>query len=595
MDSEIKEKEISGYSYKEIELFLKSEDCIEAGVVLISNDEKKVKLGAMNPIYQKVLDIKDELINNFKVDVEVSQITTEEWEKWNTSEDSFKDSNQIIETPNLTIHTDKKDHSIDSKSPEISNSGEDNFADQNTSKGSSTKKNKSLLEEMLNNEFSEELKDKQDDKFDFFDFEDDTEDEDELDIIEDSDLENNDDPVIKAAGSILSTCSRLKASDIHAEPLEERMRIRYRIDGVLKEVYSLPKAKAKAITSRLKVMSKLDIAEKRLPQDGRIRCRINDIISDFRVSTLPGKWREKIVLRALQSDSSMLDLNKLISSKKELGMVRDMGNSPYGIFIVVGPTGSGKSTTLYSILNERNTPDVNIITVEDPVEYTLDGIHQVQVIREKGLDFARALRSLMRQDPDIILVGETRDKETAHTAMEAALTGHMVFTTLHANDTSTAITRLAEMEVPPYLIGSSIVGVMAQRLVRKLCPKCSFVSQVDPIKDKLAFENGITEIRKANTKSISNSKSNSSNLNNEKLCPVCNGSGYKGRLGLYEVMKINENIRELIMKSGNADEIKDCAIKSGMRTLLNYGLELVKQQLTSLEEVERVCLLEESE
>ena len=586
MDSEIKEKEISEYSNKEIELFLASEDCIEAGVVLISNNEKKVKLGAMNPIYQKVLDIKDELINNFKVDVEVSQITTEEWEKWNTSEDSFKDSNQIIETPNLPIHTDKKDHSIDSKSPEISNSDEDNLADQNTSKGS-TKKNKSLLEEMLNNEFSEELKDKQDDKFDFFDFEDDTEDEDELDIIEDSDLENNDDPVIKAAGSILSTCSRLKASDIHAEPLEERMRIRYRIDGVLKEVYSLPKAKAKAITSRLKVMSKLDIAEKRLPQDGRIRCRINDVISDFRVSTLPGKWGEKIVLRALQSDSSMLDLNKLISSKKELEMVRDMGNSPYGIFIVVGPTGSGKSTTLYSILNERNTPDVNISTVEDPVEYTLDGIHQVQVIREKGLDFARALRSLMRQDPDIILVGETRDKETAQTAMEAALTGHMVFTTLHANDTATAITRLNEMGIPPYLVGSSVVGVMAQRLIRRVCPKCSSTRAVDPEKDKLAHDRNIRTLKQANSIDLANNESNN-------LCPVCNGTGYKGRLGLYEVMKVNENIRELIMKSSTADVIRESATENGVKSLLDYGLDLVKDGLTTIEEVERVCLLDES-
>ena len=586
MDSEIKEKEISEYSNKEIELFLTSEDCIEAGVVLISNIENKVKLGAMNPIYQKVLDIKDELINNFKVDVEISQITTEEWEKWNTSEDSFKDSNQIIETPNLTIHTDKKDHSIDSKSPEISNSDEDNFSDQNTSKGS-TKKNKSLLEEMLNNEFSEELKDKQDDKFDFFDFEDDTEDEDELDIIEDSDLENNDDPVIKAAGSILSTCSRLKASDIHAEPLEERMRIRYRIDGVLKEVYSLPKAKAKAITSRLKVMSKLDIAEKRLPQDGRIRCRINDIISDFRVSTLPGKWGEKIVLRALQSDSSMLDLNKLISSKKELGMVREMGNSPYGIFIVVGPTGSGKSTTLYSILNERNTPDVNISTVEDPVEYTLDGIHQVQVIREKGLDFARALRSLMRQDPDIILVGETRDKETAQTAMEAALTGHMVFTTLHANDTATAITRLNEMGIPPYLVGSSVVGVMAQRLIRRVCPKCSSTRAVDPEKDKLAHDRNIRTLKQANSIDLANNESNN-------LCPVCNGTGYKGRLGLYEVMKVNENIRELIMKSSTADVIRESATENGVKSLLDYGLDLVKDGLTTIEEVERVCLLDES-
>ena len=578
MNSELKKNEISEFNDNEIKLFLSSDQCINAGIVLISIKEKKVKLGAMNPIYQKVLDIKDELINNFNVDVEVNQITTEEWEKWNASEDSFKDTN-------LITNIDEKDYAIDSNPSEKSNSEEDDLVAENTSKDS-TKKNQSLLEEMLNNEFSEELKDKQDDKFDFFDFEEDEDEEDELDIIEDSDLENNEDPVIKAAGSILSTCTRLKASDIHAEPLEDRMRIRYRIDGVLKEVYSLPKAKSKAITSRLKVMSKLDIAEKRLPQDGRIRCRINEIISDFRVSTLPGKWGEKIVLRALQSDSSMLDLDKLISSKKELGMVRDMGNSPYGIFIVVGPTGSGKSTTLYSILNERNTPDVNISTVEDPVEYTLDGIHQVQVIREKGLDFSRALRSLMRQDPDIILVGETRDKETAQTAMEAALTGHMVFTTLHANDTATAITRLNEMGIPPYLVGSSVVGVMAQRLIRRVCPKCSSTRAVDPEKDKLAHDYNISTLKQANSIDLANN-------NSDNLCPICNGTGYKGRLGLYEVMKVNDNIRELIMKSSTADVIRESASENGVKSLLDYGLDLVKQGLTTIEEVERVCLLDD--
>ena len=519
------------------------------GIIILSFSEDEITIGAMNPNYVKVLEFITKLESEIKIKVKTKQISSDEWEQKNISHDK-----SIQFSTDSIIQTQNEDSDLISKSLTKSNN----------------------------------------EKFDFFDSEDEVE-LDPEDIFDDSEFKEVSDPVIAAVSSILSASNKLGASDIHAEPLEERMRIRYRVDGVLQEVYSLPKARARAITSRIKVMSKLDIAERRLPQDGRLRYRINENILDFRVSTLPGKWGEKIVLRVLQSDTSLLKLDKLINFEGELKSVRDMGNSPYGIFIVVGPTGSGKSTSLYSILNERNTPDVNIITVEDPVEYTLDGIHQVQVIREKGLDFARALRSLMRQDPDIILVGETRDKETAHTAMEAALTGHMVFTTLHANDTSTAITRLAEMEVPPYLIGSSIVGVMAQRLVRKVCPKCSFVSQVDPIKDKLAFENGITEIRKANTISIPNGKSNLSNLNNEKICPVCNGSGYKGRLGLYEVMKINENIRELIMKSGNADEIKDCAIKTGMRTLLNYGLELVKQQLTSLEEVERVCLLEESE
>ena len=519
------------------------------GIIVLSFSEKEIVIGAMNPNYVKVIEFVNQLESEIKIKVKTKQISSDEWEQKNISQDK-----------SIQFTTD------------------------------STNQNQSEYSDLI----SKSLTQSNNEKFDFFDSEDEVE-LDPEDIFDDSEFKEVSDPVIAAVSSILSASNKLGASDIHAEPLEERMRIRYRVDGVLQEVYSLPKARSRAITSRIKVMSKLDIAERRLPQDGRLRYKINENILDFRVSTLPGKWGEKIVLRVLQSDTSLLKLDKLINFEGELKSVRDMGNSPYGIFIVVGPTGSGKSTTLYSILNERNTPDVNIITVEDPVEYTLDGIHQVQVIREKGLDFARALRSLMRQDPDIILVGETRDKETAHTAMEAALTGHMVFTTLHANDTSTAITRLAEMEVPPYLIGSSIIGVMAQRLVRKVCTKCSFVSQVDPIKDKLAFEHGITEIRKANTKRVSNSKSNSSNLNNEKLCPVCNGSGYKGRLGLYEVMKVNENIRELIMKSGNADEIKDCAIKTGMRTLLNYGLELVKQQLTSLEEVERVCLLEESE
>ena len=581
MNSDLKENKVEEINIKKIKEILSSDRAVNAGVVFISEAQKKVILGAMNPIYSKVLEIVDEIKEEFSFEVEVKQITTEEWEKWNTEEiqqpktNELNNSNKVF---NNVLHEEKLENNEFKEAIKLKDKEIDDASSQN-----SDKKPKSLLQEIISNELSNNLKDKQDDKFDFFELDENPEEDEELDIIEDSELEDADDPVIKAAGSILSTCSRLKASDIHAEPLEDRMRIRYRIDGVLKEVYSLPKAKSKAITSRIKVMSKLDIAEKRLPQDGRIRCRINDVISDFRVSTLPGKWGEKIVLRALQSDSSMLDLDKLISSKSELSMVRDMGSSPYGIFIVVGPTGSGKSTTLYSILNERNTPDVNISTVEDPVEYTLDGIHQVQVIREKGLDFSRALRSLMRQDPDIILVGETRDKETAQTAMEAALTGHMVFTTLHANDTATAITRLGEMGIPPYLVGSSVIGVMAQRLIRKICPKCSTTRQVDKEKDHLAFEHNIRTLKEANVVDLSN--------NSENLCPVCNGTGYKGRLGLYEVMKVNDPIRELIMKSSTADVIRSCASDHGVKSLLSYGLDLVKDGLTTIEEVERVCLL----
>ena len=620
---------ISANSKQEIKSLLSESACKNAGLVLMNISSEAIYLGAMNPVYSKVTEVVEELKSQYEIEVNLEQISPEIWEKWYDSEEasiSFDNashnllpedtvtaisneeypnntygseesviSSELIEAENVEIlkeeekeqkgsepEPEKQDVPLSKVSSKNDKSNDHSNIDTEGSDPSLIRK-KSLLEEILQDD---SLSDINDAKFDFFNEEEDEEDEDNIDILDDSELQDATDPVIKAAGSILATSARLKASDIHAEPLEDRMRIRYRIDGVLKEVYSLPKAKARAISSRLKVMSKLDIAERRLPQDGRIRCRIDDKVSDFRVSTLPGKWGEKIVLRALQSDSSMLDLEKLISEKSELDLIRQMGSSPYGILIVVGPTGSGKSTTLYSILNERNTPDVNISTVEDPVEYTLDGIHQVQVIREKGLDFARALRSLMRQDPDIILVGETRDRETAQTAMEAALTGHMVFTTLHANDTATAITRLAEMGIPPYLVGSSVIGVMAQRLIRKICPKCSTVRDVDQEKDQLAMEFGIKKLKKATVIDISDE-----NIKEKDLCPVCNGTGYKGRLGLYEVMKVNDSIRELIMKSSTADVIRQKCKENGIRSLLDYGLHLVKKELTTIEEVQRVCLL----
>ena len=532
------------------------------GIVILSISDTLIEIGAMNPEYNKVNEFIKDIEQKFSTKVFLKQISADEWERKRRNKKSFNIDTEFKGTNADKVQLPDFNKSIEEKNSVVSS---------------------------LDKTVNENL-----DKFDFFDA--DVEEAlEESDFFDDTEFQQNEDPVISAVRAILTTSVKLSASDIHAEPLEDRMRIRYRVDGVLQDIYSLPKARSRSISSRIKVMSKLDIAERRLPQDGRLRYRFNENILDFRVSTLPGKWGEKIVLRILKSDPSLLDLNKLISFEKELKLVRSMGNYPYGIFIVVGPTGSGKSTTLYSILNERNTPDVNITTVEDPVEYTLDGIHQVQVIREKGLDFSRALRSLMRQDPDIILVGETRDKETAQTAMEAALTGHMVFTTLHANDTSTAITRLAEMGIPPYLISSTVVGVMAQRLVRKVCKNCCSFIDVDPLKDKLAFDNGIKKICKATIRSIKNNEVNSSFFKDENLCQVCNGSGYKGRLGLYEVMRVNENIRSLIMKSANAINIKECAINHGMRPLLNYGLELVNEGLTTLEEVERVCLLEDSE
>ena len=361
----------------------------------------------------------------------------------------------------------------------------------------------------------------------------------------------------------------------------DHLRVRYRVDGKLKTKYSIPKSSANSIVSRMKVLAKLDVAEKRLPQDGRLRIKHNEINIDFRVSTLPGKLGEKVVMRILRSDSSVLKLDKLITFDDELVTVRRLCNSSYGIFIVVGPTGSGKSTTLYSVLAENNDPDVNITTVEDPVEYTLPGIHQVQIIREKGYDFARALRALMRQDPDIILVGETRDKETAQVAMEAALTGHMVFTTLHANDTATAVTRLIEMQIPPYLIGSSLVGLCAQRLVRKVCKKCATLQSGE--KNDLLKQFNIQDHLVAN---VENSSSNK--------CSECDGTGYKGRVGLYEVLEISDEIRDSILEGANSEQIREKSISLGMKTLTHYGMMLVKNHETTIEEIERVCLFDQT-
>ena len=581
-----------------IEAILTSNVSDSIGAILISFNENKIILGAMNPLFSEVKNIKEKLSTKFNVIVELQTISSEEFEKWFDQSDKIKDlkltddfsNDEFTSVTETTVNEETSNKSLlDTESQEIEEFIDEYKEEEKESEDSEKTSSKTILGELLEKSKLDvdNIGDEETFEFDFFE-EEEEEEEDNSDIIDDSALLATDDPVVSAVGQILSACGRLKASDIHVEPMEDKMRVRYRIDGVLKEIYSLPKAKSRAISSRLKVMSKLDIAEKRLPQDGRIRCSINKIVSDFRVSTLPGKWGEKIVMRSLQSDTSMLQLEKLITYKNELQSVRNMGSSPYGIFIVVGPTGSGKSTTLFSILNERNTPDVNISTVEDPVEYTLNGVHQVQVIREKGLDFSRALRSLMRQDPDIILVGETRDRETAQTAMEAALTGHMVFTTLHANDTATAITRLAEMGCPPYLVGSSVIGVMAQRLIRKVCLKCCKTVKADPNKHASYIKHGIKEFNVAKVIDFKNT-----NINSDSVCKFCNGTGYKGRLGIYEVMRVNDSIRELIMKSSTADVIREYSYKNGVKSLLLYGLDLVKDKLTTIDEVERVCLLED--
>ena len=557
----------------EISQFLTPELCEDAGIIVTNISDDKLDLGAMNLDYIKVKNVIKTIENKYNLQVSLKQITSIEWENW------FENNHGT---------------SVESIQKKLNNSlYEERIIEEETSKieelSYQEKSNSNRIQSILQNE-NEYIKN------DDIEIIDDDNDEAliklaQANIGDDSDLDNDtlfgedltasNDPVISGVASILSKCFTLKGSDIHAEPLEDRLRIRYRIDGVLKEAFAFPKSHVNPIISRIKIMSKLDISEKRLPQDGRIRCLLRGRRSDFRVSTLPGRWGEKVVLRALESDNSVLNLSKLITEKEELNLIKNMSKSPYGIVIVVGPTGSGKSTTLYSMLSDLNEPGVNISTVEDPVEYTLDGIHQVQVIREKGLDFSRALRSLMRQDPDIILVGETRDKETAQAAMEAALTGHMVFTTLHANDTATAITRLAEMEIPPYLIGASIIGVVAQRLVRKVCKSCSELRKINKRDNPLAFSKGVEKARFL--------------IKGNKGCPVCGGSGYKGRIGIYEVMKVNDLIRSLIMKQSNADQIRERAFEKTGRSLLTYGMNLVKNELTTIEEVERVCLLSDNQ
>ncbi len=560
---------------KNISEFLSAELCEDAGIIVIDIEDNILSLGAMNLDYIKVKEVINTIESKFKLKVNLKQITSIEWENWFEKTHSVS-VESIQKTANRNQYEENKNIiELEEQSNKNLSKIYDNFND--------VKDNEIINDEDLDNDQDNELIDDANDEALIRLAQANIGDESEIenDILFGEELTASRDPVIAGVASILSKCFTLKGSDIHAEPLEDRLRIRYRIDGVLKEAFAFPKSHVNPIISRIKIMSKLDISEKRLPQDGRIRCLLRGRKSDFRVSTLPGRWGEKVVLRALESDNSVLNLSKLITEKAELNTIQHMSKSPYGIVIIVGPTGSGKSTTLYSMLSELNTPGVNISTVEDPVEYTLDGIHQVQVIREKGLDFSRALRSLMRQDPDIILVGETRDKETAQAAMEAALTGHMVFTTLHANDTSTAITRLAEMEVPPYLIGASIIGVVAQRLVRKVCKSCSELRNLNAKENQLALSHGVNKARFLNQ--------------NNKGCTLCNGTGYKGRVGIYEVMKVTEVIRELIMNQSNADEIREHAFDKTGRSLLSYGMNLVKSELTTIEEVERVCLLNENQ
>ncbi len=381
-------------------------------------------------------------------------------------------------------------------------------------------------------------------------------------------------PIVKLVNGMLINAIRAGASDIHVEPYENSVRVRQRIDGLMYVVMNLPVKIKAAVSSRLKIMARLDIAERRLPQDGRIKLRLGKRGEiDFRVSTVPCLFGERVVLRILDKSNLQMDLTKLGFEGGALKDFMDALDKPYGMILVTGPTGSGKTTTLYSGLNYLNKVGINISTAEDPVEYNFLGINQVQVKEEIGLTFASALRSFLRQDPDVIMVGEIRDFETAEIAVKAALTGHLVLSTLHTNDAPGSISRLLNMGVEPFLVAASVILVVSQRLVRKVCTKCK---EEEDIPEAALLKIGFSEEDAKTVKCYRG-----------KGCPACNGSGYKGRIALYEVMPLKDEIKELVLEGASADEIKKTAVKLGMKTLRMSGLNKIKEGITSIEEVMR--------
>jgi type IV pilus assembly protein PilB len=379
-------------------------------------------------------------------------------------------------------------------------------------------------------------------------------------------------PIVKLVNGILLRAAKMGVSDIHIEPYERSFRVRYRLDGSLHTVMGLPLKIKNAVTSRIKIMSSLDIAERRLPQDGRIKLKMGGKKTmDFRVSVLPTLFGEKCVLRLLDKSNLQLDMTKLGFGADQIKDFKDALDKPYGMALVTGPTGSGKTTTLYSALSELNKEDTNIMTAEDPVEFNLAGINQVQMKDDIGLNFAAALRSFLRQDPDVIMVGEIRDYETAEIGVKAALTGHLVLSTLHTNDAPSTINRLLNMGVEPFLVSSAVILVLAQRLVRKVCQNCKHIEKVPP---QVLVDAGFSA---EDAPSVTAYKG--------KGCDVCNGTGYKGRVALYEVMPIKDEIKELILQGASVMDIKKQAIALGMKTLRLSGLQKIKEGMTSLDEV----------
>ncbi|SHJ71485.1 type IV pilus assembly protein PilB [Clostridium cavendishii DSM 21758] len=384
-------------------------------------------------------------------------------------------------------------------------------------------------------------------------------------------------PAVKMVEYLFKNAIEQGASDIHIEPYENYIRIRYRVDGQLQTVSTLNRDALGALVTRIKILANLNIAEKRIPQDGRVMTNIGDKAVDMRVSILPLITGEKVVIRVLDKDNYKVDKKDLGFTEEELQKIDNIIKSPYGIILVTGPTGSGKSTTLYTILSELNKEDKNIITVEDPVEYSLEGINQVTVNNKAGLTFASGLRSILRQDPDIVMIGEIRDNETAQIAVRASITGHLVLSTLHTNDAPASMVRLVDMGIEAYLVSTAVSGIVAQRLVRKICPNCKVAHEAT------AYEKRVMGV--AEDKPLTVYKGEG--------CVYCNKSGYKGRRGVYEIMEVDRELRELILHTQNSDKIKDLAVKKGMKTLSMRCRELVLEGITTVEEMINITFLGE--
>lgn len=391
----------------------------------------------------------------------------------------------------------------------------------------------------------------------------------------DEGVDENSAPIVRLVQMMISEAVQLRASDIHVEPFEDRVRIRYRIDGVLHERDTLPRRQLGAILSRIKILSKIDIAERRRPQDGRIKISVGEKELDLRVSVIPTNHGQSAVMRLLDKDNIKIGVRQLGFSEDMFKIFNGLIRRPNGIILVTGPTGSGKTTTLYAALNSLNRPDRKIITAEDPVEYYLPGINQVEVKHKIGLDFARIIRSMLRQAPNIILVGEMRDAETVSMGVQASLTGHLVFSTLHTNDAPSAITRMIDMGVPGYLVASSVVAILAQRLVRTICPKCKARHSLS---DEVIKEIGLTKEQVAGA-----------NFMKGKGCTSCQKTGYRGRIGIYELMLVDSQVRRMIFDNSSTAIIREYVVKAGMTTLFVDGVNKVLDGITTVEEVYRVA------